>query len=303
MTYNEYKELMIFTVLLLVNSGFYAIAVAAFLVVFSSETVWGHQQLDLPVCPSEDNGEVILFPKPENCSEFYQCADGYLFTHHCPDNLYYCPEKQYCAWFFELNCTFNCQIVKMKPASIDVTAVETAVPVCPPQVDGNLTLISNPDNCSSYYECDNGVPVEMDCPSTLYFCSEKSTCTWIWEPNCTFNCQILNIQPASIDVIAVETAVPVCPPQVDGNLTLLSNPNNCSSYYECDNGVPVVMDCPSSLYFCSEKSTCTWIWEPDCTFNCQILNRETAFVEDYHNDDTVPLKNHKIEVPGKMRRE
>jgi hypothetical protein len=95
--YNEYKEVIIFTMFLLVNSGLYAVAVAAFLAVFSPETVWGHQQknqqLDLPDCPADDNGEVILFPKPENCSEFYQCAGGHLFTHHCPDNLYYCAER------------------------------------------------------------------------------------------------------------------------------------------------------------------------------------------------------------------
>jgi hypothetical protein len=179
--------------------------------------------------------------------------------------------------------------------ALEETFVPDAEPVCPPQIDGNLTLISNPENCSSYYECDNGVPVLMSCPSTLYFCSEKSTCTWIWEPNCTFNCQILNIQNA-LEEKFVPAAEPVCPPQVDGNLTLISNPDNCSSYYECDNGVPVLMGCPSTLYFCSEKSTCTWIWEPDCTFNCQILNRETALVDDYNTDDTVPLINHKIDV-------
>jgi hypothetical protein len=31
------------------------------------------------------------------------------------------------------------------------------------------------------------------------------------------------------------------------------------------------MSCPSGLYFCPEKSTCTWIWETGCTFNCQVL--------------------------------
>jgi hypothetical protein len=176
-----------------VYSGICAIAVVAFLVALSLETVSSHE---LPVCPEEDNGESILFPKPENCSEFYQCADGHLFTHHCPPDLHYCPEKQYCAWTSESGCTFDCQIVRSIVALDDDDFVPAAPPVCPPQIDGNLTLISNPENCSSYYECDNEVPVLMDCPSTLYFCKEKDSCTWIWEPGCNFNCQILNREGA-----------------------------------------------------------------------------------------------------------
>jgi hypothetical protein len=284
---------MMFATLLLVNSGLYTIAVAAILVVFSPETVWGHQ---LPVCPEEDNGESILFPKPENCSEFYQCADGHLFTHHCPPDLHYCPEKEYCAWPSESGCTFDCQVVSSVVALDEDSFAPAPSPVCPPQIDGNLTLLSNPANCSSYYECDNEVAVLMDCPSTLYFCGEKATCTWIWEPGCTFNCQMFNIQPALLEGAPVDTAEPVCPPQIDGNLTLLSNPANCSSYYECDNEVAVLMDCPSTLYFCGEKATCTWIWEPGCTFNCNILDRETAYLEDSDPDDAIPLRSRGSEV-------
>jgi hypothetical protein len=284
-----------------VNSGLYAVAFATFLVVFSLEAVWGHKrENELPECPPDENGEIILLPKPENCSEFYQCAGGYLYTHHCQKDLYYCAEKQYCDYID--NCDYsNCELNPQKKAQHNPPAsgkahIPAAEPECPPQTDGNITFIANPDNCSSYYECDNGVPVLMDCPETLYFCTEKNICTWVWEPNCTFNCKITNRKPA-VHVPRLPTAEPKCPEQVDGNITFIVNPDNCSSYYQCDNGVPVLMDCPDDLYFCIEKNICTWDWEENCTFDCQILNRETAFVGKYNTEDKTHFINHKIEVP------
>ncbi|MDR0734223.1 MAG: chitin binding domain-containing protein [Elusimicrobiota bacterium] len=56
-----------------------------------------------------------------------------------------------------------------------------------------------------------------------------------------------------------------------GNIYIYPDPSNCSHYIECTCGFPYGMSCPSGLYFCPEKSTCTWIWETGCTFNCQVL--------------------------------
>jgi hypothetical protein len=176
-------------------------------------TAWSYkldnQKDELPICPSDENG--ILLPKKENCSEFYQCAGGVPFTHHCPENLYFCAEKEYCDYVD--NCDYsNCELHPNNkpqyspPVSGDIH-IPAAVPECPPQVDQNLTLISNPDNCSSYYECDNGVPVLMDCPATLYFCTEENACTWIWEPNCTFNCLILDKEVPHVGHYNVEDTI------------------------------------------------------------------------------------------------
>ena len=164
-------------------------AVAAFLVALCPDTLCmrhqDRQMTALPVCPP-DNGEIILFPKPENCSEFYQCAGGVAFIQHCPPNLYYCEEKQFCSWDTDPDCKFGCIITKTNP----VPAAEENVPECPPQTD-DLTLIANPNNCSAYYECDNGVAVPMGCPDGLYFCSQKNICAWVWESGCIYDCIIV----------------------------------------------------------------------------------------------------------------
>ena len=63
---------------------------------------------------------------------------------------------------------------------------------------------------------------------------------------------------------------PVCPP-IKGEsqpVILIPNPDNCSEFWECDNGVPILIECPDGLYFCSEKASCSWTWDPECVFNC-----------------------------------
>jgi len=260
----------------LVASGVFGVAVAAFLVALCPDTLClrhqDRQMTALPVCPP-DNGEVILFPKPENCSEFYQCAGGVAFTHSCPENLYYCEEKQYCTWINDPGCKFDCVITKTN----HVPAVPAAVPVCPPQIGDEVTYFPNPDDCHTYYECSNEVPVLMECPDDLYYCSEKEACDWWWDPECTYNCVAVKSKRAIVE----EKVVPECPPPSEnGNLTLIPNPNNCSEYYLCDNGVLHIMECPGGLYFCSEKASCSWSWDPECTFNCTAVKTNPVLAEE-----------------------
>ena len=64
---------------------------------------------------------------------------------------------------------------------------------------------------------------------------------------------------------------PNCPPpKLDGTVILIPNPDDCSEFFECDHGIPVVMECPEGLYFCAEKDSCSWIWDPQCTFDCVV---------------------------------
>ena len=61
---------------------------------------------------------------------------------------------------------------------------------------------------------------------------------------------------------------PVCPPDDGETVVLIADPNNCQRFFECQNGMPVPMCCPAGLYYCSEKQTCAWIWDEECTFDC-----------------------------------
>jgi hypothetical protein len=138
----------------LVASSIFGVAVAVFLVALCPVALCiGHHDGQLtatPVCPPDVNGEVILYPNPENCSEFYQCAGGVAFTHHCPPNLFYCAEKQYCSWRTDTECAFDCLFTKTKPVPAAEKHVPAALPECPPLGDDTYLNVPNPDDCSTY---------------------------------------------------------------------------------------------------------------------------------------------------------
>jgi hypothetical protein len=67
--------------------------------------------------------------------------------------------------------------------------------------------------------------------------------------------------------------LPSCPPPCPkGNsdaVTLFPNPTNCTEYYLCVFGMPILMECPDGLYFCVEKATCDWPGDPGCAYKCK----------------------------------
>jgi len=62
--------------------------------------------------------------------------------------------------------------------------------------------------------------------------------------------------------------IPECPPNSNGEIVLIPNPEDCSTYFECIDGQPVLRDCPDNYYYCEEKQHCTWEWDTDCAFDC-----------------------------------
>ncbi|XP_075224245.1 uncharacterized protein LOC142326039 [Lycorma delicatula] len=45
------------------------------------------------------------------------------------------------------------------------------------------------------------------------------------------------------------------------------NPESCTSFYKCDNGNPVLFQCPDSLEYSPTKNVCTWKRESGCKIN------------------------------------
>jgi hypothetical protein len=138
----------------------------------------------------------------------------------------------------------------------------------------------------------------MSCPPGLYFCSEKQICDWIWDPECKYDCNIVKSKPVVIvEEKFIPAAVPTCPPQTVGVVTYLPNPDDCNMYYECSNGVAVPMRCPDLLYFCTQKNSCDWIWDSECTFNCNMGSKETPAAV-YDSGVTANGINHRNAILG-----
>ncbi len=55
-------------------------------------------------------------------------------------------------------------------------------------------------------------------------------------------------------------------PAVDplDHTVLLPDPFDCSMFYSCSNGVPILMFCPDGLHFNAELDVCDWPQEAGC---------------------------------------
>ncbi|EEC01132.1 chitinase, putative, partial [Ixodes scapularis] len=58
-----------------------------------------------------------------------------------------------------------------------------------------------------------------------------------------------------------------CPPVdlKDDNVTYIPNPFNCSTFFQCVQGTPVLMECPPGLHFNELLNVCDWQWRAQCT--------------------------------------
>ena len=63
-----------------------------------------------------------------------------------------------------------------------------------------------------------------------------------------------------------DTCKPRVCPAVDplDHTVLLPNPADCSTFFSCSNGVPILMHCPDGLHFNPELDVCDWPQNVGC---------------------------------------
>lgn len=88
---------------------------------------------------------------------------------------------------------------------------------------------------------------------------------------------ILALSLAAISVALVSaTAPPKCPPnEVEDEIILLPNPNDCTSYYACNRGTAFLMKCNSGLEFNAELKICDWPQSAHCQVTPEPSNVES----------------------------
>ncbi|XP_067003843.2 chondroitin proteoglycan 2-like [Anabrus simplex] len=214
---------------------------------------------DLPSCPPPGEGDIQLFPKPDNCSQYYECDNGKLLIMECPPGLEFNAANRTCDYPWSANCKVSRLVLVLQEEK------EADLPDCPPPGEGDVQLFPKPDNCSQYYECDNGHPVVMECPPGLEFNAANDTCDYPWSANCKVSPVVLVLREKK------EADLPDCPPPGEGDVQLFPKPDNCSQYYECDNGNPVVMECPPGLEFNAANDTCDYPWSANCKVSPVVL--------------------------------
>lgn len=124
---------------------------------------------------------------------------------------------------------------------------EQTDPRCPPNNDGLVVHLPHEYDCTKFYKCDWGVPVLFDCqPPGTHWSIASDRCEW---PNVA-NCQLSGSSSTSSTTststqttTTVRQTDPRCPPNNDGLVVHLPHEYDCTKFYKCDWGIPVLFDC------------------------------------------------------------
>jgi hypothetical protein len=225
-------------------------------------------------CPALEG----LYPNPEDCSTYYQCAGGVAFLEHCPPNLVFNPRAEVCDYPENVpecdgsatnspNTTTTTTTTLAPPPSNETTLApppsnETTIRppgfVCPKE-DG---FFPNPEDCHSFYVCFNEEALLVPCPNGLAFNPDTDTCDL---PEMVPSCKPAGTNPPP--PVTRPTPPPggfVCPKD-DG---LYANPDDCFSYYACVDGDAIVEPCPDGLAFNPVLEACDY---PENVPGCTLL--------------------------------
>ena len=115
--------------------------------------------------------------------------------------------------------------------------------------------IAHENLCSKFYSCYNYIPNELQCPKGLLFDTDEFICKNASQVNCGDRIRDNNNE------IIDEYAQRACFNKTNENV---QNPQNCSSYYRCTNGIAVIEHCPANLYFNVKTNSCDWYFNVNC---------------------------------------
>lgn len=200
--------------------------------------------------PKGSEGKAVKFPHECSCAIYYECKDGQLLRETCPNGLIYDYVREVCDYPYRAKCA------KKQKFNYNFARANSE---CPPT---GHARIPHETKCSLYYECNNGKKRLQSCLQGHYFNPLIESCDLPWNTNCNNS--------------------PIGPPSNDSNstsectecgcnncITRFPDPQNCSLYYQCENGEKVSKACPEHLYYDNVNQICDFPNNVDCKQKCK----------------------------------
>ncbi|UYV70525.1 hypothetical protein LAZ67_7003416 [Cordylochernes scorpioides] len=173
-------------------------------------------------CPTDFG----IFPIRDQCDRYIFCSHGVPYLKSCPNNLHFNPITYVCDWPDKVDC--GSPSPTLPPA---IPSPETCICQC--------CLMPDPSDCTQFVLCLNGTAYSDHCGVGLAFNPDLETC----------------------DHPAGNCTDPLCRDDPEGSV---SNPLDCSTFYECSNGIPFLHVCEEGLHFSPASLTC----QPPCQAGC-----------------------------------
>jgi hypothetical protein len=122
----------------------------------------------------------------------------------------------------------------------------------------------HPTYCEYYYDCTNGVDTLIKCPRNFLFDLQYFGCNYPELTHCQERDRPEGV-PGTINPPIVTGGTP--PPGVCGDddfYALYPDPDDCTSFYQCSEGVAYHMKCPWPLLYNIEVEACDFQLNVDC---------------------------------------
>ncbi|CAD7005109.1 probable chitinase 10 [Ceratitis capitata] len=187
-----------------------------------------------------------FLPHPADCNQYYMCVFGYIFQHKCGRGTGWNYKRQVCEIRPLTECYSSAttvQINNAQPSPGPLTEFSSDQLLDTPPTDGVYTVC---------YVLNNGVAGRP---------------TWVPQdittlPNSSppiINWQSTRTPPSLVTPSSTgrehpsDLVIPICPGE---DKVYLAHPSNCSKYYICIIGMPVLTSCPEGLYWNSRTEFC-----------------------------------------------
>ncbi|RUS75839.1 hypothetical protein EGW08_016397 [Elysia chlorotica] len=235
-------------------------------------------------CPQGPNAPHFLYADPDDCTKFFSCSNGVNILMFCPSDLRFSDVYQVCVHpgseFDTCGKTpasptpspgsSSSPAPQPGPSSSPAPNPYAAKNRCPQGPNAPHFLYADPDDCTKFFSCSNGVNILMFCPSDLRFSDVYQVCV---HPGSEFD--TCGKTPASPTPDTGSSSSPApqpgpssspapnpyaaknrCPQGPNAPHFLYADPDDCTKFFSCSNGVNILMFCPSDLRFSDVYQVC-----------------------------------------------
>lgn len=261
----------------------------------------------MTLCKNRQND--TRFADYNDCHKFYVCANGMAHEYNCDDGYHFDQ--------FSLTCKEggDCQNKEVPSECSDgsVRAVEGDCYIYQSCVNGQYqnikchigyyfdasklackpilynanykcncvvpdhTVMSNYDNCETYYLCEDGEAILTNCPLGEYYNATYNSCLPDLDAICLMEptkSPLLKIK-SHVEKLAKNAMETMCQNVGNDQITFYASDSDCNQFFVCANGQLHIQKCPQNFYFDDNKKFCVFDSNQKCQQNGQLSAVET----------------------------
>lgn len=112
-----------------------------------------------------------FLPDPEDCRGFLVCSNGNTIKQSCGPTLLWNAKKKLCDWSYNVNCSFQSNILRFSVKPKDEACQEGE-------------FVPYPPDCNKYQYCNWGSYQVASCSPGLHWNDKMKTCDWPYRTKC-----------------------------------------------------------------------------------------------------------------------